>query len=302
MRNNSHVIVVAGVDLGATQTRVALADVDGRIVASARKETATFGSPGEFVDWVVASTDQNPHGRVRSLAIGVPGLIDSSRGVVLNLPNVPRWHNFPVAEMIGRAIGCPVHLENDANLAGLAEFHQGAGRGCRNMTYITWSSGIGGALILDGELYSGGHGFAGEIGHIIADPRGPACSCGQQGCLEAVSGGVSLGRQTGKAAVEVFQAAEKGDNESLVIVRNAATHMGRALITLTNLFDPEVVVFGGGITGSWHLLAPVLTDALAASPFIKTDRRPELRVARLGDSAGEIGAVELARSRFSAVP
>jgi len=197
--------------------------------------------------------------------------------------------------MMGRATGANVHLANDADMAGLGEFHHGAGRGSRNMVYITWSTGVGGGLIIDGRLHRGAHGTAGEIGHMIIDPNGPLDNCGQRGCLEVFCGGANLARETGHTAAELFGAAAKGDQQARMIVEKAARYMGMALISLTNAFDPEMFVMGGGVSHSWALVQPTMLEVLRSSPFIKPARRPSLRRARLGDRAGQVGAVEWAR-------
>ena len=287
--------MLAGIDLGGTQVRVALARSDGNLIASIKTKTPQLGSPQAMVDWAAAEIDKH-RGRekVRSIAIGAPGPIDIKRGVLVNPPNLP-WRNVPLAAMLSRATGAAVHLANDADMAGLGEFHRGAGRGTRNMVYITWSTGVGGGLIIDGELRRGGHGTAGEVGHMIIDPNGPLDSCGQRGCLEAFCGGANLARETGHSAAELFAAAAHGDHEARMVVERAARYMGTALISLTNAIDPEMFVMGGGVTRSWALVEPTMIETLRSSPFIKPARRPRLRRARLGDRAGQVGAVEWAR-------
>ena len=168
-----------------------------------------------------------------------------------------------------------VHLANDADMAGLGEFHRGAGRGTRNMVYITWSTGVGGGLIID--------------------PNGPIDTCGQRGCLEAFIGGANLARETGHTAAELFAAAAKGSKPARLVVERAARYMGMALISLTNVIDPEMFVIGGGVSRSWALVEPTIVETLHSSPFIKPARRPRVRRARLGDRAGQVGAVEWAR-------
>jgi glucokinase len=275
--------------------RVALARSDGNLIASVKTKTPQLGSPQAMVDWAAAEIDKH-RGRekVRSIAIGAPGPIDIKRGVLVNPPNLP-WRNVPLAAMLSRATGAAVHLANDADMAGLGEFHHGAGRGTKNMVYITWSTGVGGGLIIDGELRRGGHGTAGEIGHMIIDPNGPIDSCGQRGCLEVFCGGANLARETGHSAAELFAAAARGDKEARMVVERSARYMGMALISLTNAIDPEMFVMGGGVTRSWALVEPTMIETLHSSPFIKPARRPRLRRARLGDRAGQVGAVEWAR-------
>ncbi|HVD48100.1 MAG TPA: ROK family protein [Candidatus Limnocylindria bacterium] len=288
--------MLAGIDLGGTQVRVALARSDGQLIASFKTSTPLLGSPQRVVDW--AATEIESHrGRekVRSVAIGAPGPIDVKRGILVNPPNLPGWRNVPLAAMLRSAIGASAHVANDADMAGLGEFTRGAGRGTRNMVYITWSTGVGGGLIIDGKLHRGGHGTAGEVGHMIIDPNGPLDQCGQHGCLEVFCGGANLARETGHPAAELFAAAARGDKHAGMVVERAARYMGMALISLTNVVDPEMFVMGGGVTRSWGLVQPMMLETLRSSPFIRPARRPLLRRARLGDRAGQVGAVEWAR-------
>jgi glucokinase len=287
--------MLAGIDLGGTQVRVALARSDGRLVASVKTRTALLPTPQAMVDWAAAEIDRH-RGRekIRSITIAAPGPIDLKRGMLVNPPNLP-WQNAPLVALMSRATGARVNLANDADMAGLGEFHHGAGRGTRNMVYITWSTGVGGGLIIDGKLHRGSHGTAGEIGHMIIDPNGPLDNCGQRGCLEAFVSGTALARQTGLTAAELFAAAAGGDRQALLVVEGAARYMGIALISLTNALDPEIFVMGGGVSRSWALVYPTMIATLRSSPFIKPARRPRLRRARLGDRAGQVGAVEWAR-------
>ena len=287
--------MLAGIDLGGTQVRVALARSDGQLITSIKTKTATLPTAQSMVDWAATEIDRH-RGRekVRSITIAAPGPIDLKRGVLVNPPNLP-WQNVPLAAMMSRATGARVHLANDADMAGLGEFHHGAGRGVRNMVYITWSTGVGGGLIVDGKLHRGAHGTAGEIGHMVIDPNGPLDNCGQRGCLEAFVSGTALARQTGRTALEVFAEASRGDGEMRMVVERAARYMGLALISLTNVMDPELFVIGGGVSRSWALIQPTMVQTLHSSPFIKPARRPSVRRARLGDRAGQVGAVEWAR-------
>ncbi len=288
--------MLAGIDLGGTQVRVALARSDGQLVGSFKTKTPLLGTPQRMVEWAATEIERN-RGRekVRSITIAAPGPIDIERGVLVNPPNLPGWHNVPLADLLHRATGARVHVANDADMAGLGEFHRGAGRGTQNMVYITWSTGVGGGLIINGHLHRGAHGTAGEIGHMIIAPDGPLDNCGQRGCLEAMAGGASLARETGHPAEELFRAAARGDRHARAVVERAARYMGLALISLTNAIDPELFVMGGGVTRSWALVQPTMLATLKSSPFIKPARRPLLRRARLGDRAGQVGAVEWAR-------
>ena len=287
--------MLAGIDLGGTQVRVALARSDGHLLDSVKTKTALLPTAQDMVDWAAGEIDRH-RGRekVCSITIAAPGPIDLKRGVLVNPPNLP-WQNVPLAAMMSRATGAKVQLANDADMAGLGEFHHGAGRGTKNMVYITWSTGVGAGLIIDGKLHRGAHGTAGEVGHMIIDPSGPLDTCGQRGCLEAFVGGKALARDTGHTAAQIFAAAARGDRSSRTVIERAARYMGMALINLTNALDPEMFVMGGGVSRSWSLVQPTMIEVLRSSPFIKPARRPLLRRARLGDRAGQVGAVEWAR-------
>jgi glucokinase len=288
--------MLAGIDLGGTQVRVALARSDGQLIASFKTSTPLLGTPQRVVEWAAAEIERHRgRNKVRSITIAAPGPIDIKRGVLVNPPNLPGWRNVPLAAMLRAATGAHAHVANDADMAGLGEFHRGAGRGTRNMVYITWSTGVGGGLIIDGKLHRGAHGTAGEVGHMIIDANGPLDQCGQHGCLEVFCGGANLARETGHPAAELFAAAARGDKDASLVVERAARYMGKALISLTNVVDPEMFVMGGGVTRSWGLVQPLLLETLRSSPFIRPARRPVLRRAKLGDRAGQVGAVEWAR-------
>jgi glucokinase len=292
--------VIAGIDLGGTQVRAAVARADGRITAAARTQTDSLGGPEGSVEWMADTLGRLGQGqKLKSIGIGAPGPIDPHAGVLVNPPNLNGWRrNVPIAQMLTEATGVPVHLENDANLAGLGELHQGAGVKSRNMVYITWSTGIGAGVIIDRRLYSGTHGAAGEFGHMIIDPDGRLCHCGQRGCLETAAAGWAIAARTGRPAVDVFEAAAGGDHEARLLVVRAARHVGLGLVNLTNLFDPDLMVLGGGIVKSWSLVSRTLVDTLRSSPFITRARRPRLVRARLGGRTGLVGAVEWARANI----
>src|SRR5437667_3002178 len=254
--------MLAGIELGGTQVRVGLARSDGQLVASVKTRTALLGTPQGMVEWAAAEIDRH-RGRqkVRSITIAAPGPIDIKRGVLVNPPNLP-WENVPLAALLSRATGAKVHLANDADMAGLGEFHHGAGRGTRNMVYITWSTGVGGGLIIDGKLHRGAHGTAGEIGHTIIDPNGPLDNCGQRGCLEAFVSGTALARETGRPAAELFATAARGDRAAREVVERAAQYMGIAVISLTNALDAELVVICGGVSPPSARVQPTMLASL----------------------------------------
>ena len=288
--------MIAGIDLGGTQVRVAVAAADGLIIGVEKASTAELGGPAGMVAWAREHAERLSGGaRIEVVGIGVPGPSDPRSGVLVNPPNLAGWPpGVPLGAMLQEAFGVPVHLENDANLAAVAEHRRGAGRGLRNLAYVTWSTGIGAGLILEGRLYSGSHGSAGEVGHMVLDPAGPECFCGMRGCTEAYASGNSIARRAGRPAREVFAAAQAGDLEATAIVERAARMVGLALLNLANLVDPEMIVLGGGITGSWSLVEGWLSEPILTSPFVTPNRRPRIVRAELGPDVGLVGAVEWA--------
>jgi glucokinase len=291
--------VIAGIDLGGTQVRIAVAGADGAILATAKARTADLGDPAGMVAWSLESGRRLAGGEpIEAVGIGVPGPCDFRTGVLVNPPNLDGWPpGLPLGPMLADAFGAPVYLGNDADLAAVGEHRRGAGRGVTDLVYVTWSTGIGAGLIVGGRLYSGAHGSAGEVGHMVLDPAGPLCACGMHGCTEAYASGHSIAREAGRPASEVFAAARAGEPAALAIVERAAGMVGVALLNLANLFDPEVIVMGGGITESWSLVEAKLAAPILESPFVTPNRRPRLVRAELGSEVGLVGALEWARAR-----
>lgn len=294
-------VFMAGIDLGGTWLRVGLAGPEGEIRQRRRARTAGSEGPSgvlaqieELVRTVVAA---EPAARLDRLvlAIGAPGPVDSGAGVVEGAPNLPGWRRVPMRDKLERALGCRCLVEHDANLGALAEHRRGAGRGTSDFVYVTVSTGIGAGLILDGHLYRGYQGSAGEFGHVIVVPDGPLCNCGHRGCLEAIASGTALARAAGVAnASEVTRLAAAGDQKAQAILAWAARHLGHALGGLINLLNPEVVALGGGVVASsptfWGEVLARIPDAV----FPSIGNRCRVERAELGEEQGLIGAVELA--------
>jgi glucokinase len=292
--------VLAGIDLGGTQVRVAFGNVAGEILGAARTQTKSLGTPGRVVEWIGAQARRHT-ASLQMVAIGAPGPVEPRTGMLINPPNLgdPRdWYNVHITELLQKELGCPVQLQNDANLAGLGEFHQGAGRGTRDMVYITWSTGVGAGVVAEGRLIDGAHGSAGEVGHMIIDPNGPVCGCGQRGCVEAICSGANVQKRYGIPAKELLEAAAEGDEHGMWVADEMSTAMGTALINVSNLYDPEIIVIGGGISQAWKVLQPRMMKVLRSSPFVTPRRRPRVRRATLGVRVGEVGAIEWARTWY----
>lgn len=308
-----------GIDLGGTQLRVAVANDRGRITTVVREATEAARGKDHVINRIVAAVadaltrDRTTPRQVRSLAMGMPGPLDPKTGVVIHPVNLPGFRNTPLGQILTRRTGIRSYIHHDAHLAALGEYRRGAARGANDLIYMTVSTGIGAGFLLRSELYSGAHGIAGEVGHIVVQRDGPRCVCGNHGCVEAIASGTGITRAVREAAPrtpssvlhriesptaeDVTRAAKAGDELATSILENAGVYLGIALGTLINLFNPELIVLGGSVLKSGRPLLQPMRKSMIASSW-KASRRG-LRIVRpaLGGDAGLIGAVEFARLR-----
>lgn len=203
--------------------------------------------------------------------------------------SAPRDRSIPGA----RGLALPVRLERDANAILLGEAWRGAARGHRNAVLLTLGTGVGGALLVDGAVYRGRDGYAGELGHLTIDPDGPPCGCGNRGCLEAFASGTALRRRTGREGEAVFAAAEAGDADARAAVAEVGTALGIALAGLANVFNPSAVILGGGMVARAHLFWDAMLAEMRRRAFAPVTAGLEVLPARLGDDAGLLGAARL---------
>ncbi|MCS7172918.1 MAG: ROK family protein [Armatimonadetes bacterium] len=300
------------VDLGATNLRVGLVDSTGELVATLRVRTPQEG-PKAVVEAIARLVEElRPRTREmpRRMGVGVPGPLSVTEGIVHAPPNLPGWQEVPLRALLEERLGLAVTLENDANAAAVGEWWRGAARGARHVLYITWSTGIGGGLIVDGRIYRGASDTAGEIGHVTVDPLGPLCPCGRRGHLEGIAGGRAIaraarealarGEPSGLAAVEeitareVAEAARGGDPLARRVLERASWMMGLAVGSMLNLLNPEVVVIGGGVARSWDLVEGPLVRAAREAAFEAPFRAARILAAALGEGAGLLGAAYVA--------
>ncbi len=304
---------VVGIDIGGTKTLSAVVDAQGRVLARHRIETPQRG-PRDFVQVLARelSTLLGLAGLQKEdlsgLGVGAPGPLDPETGVVFEPPNLAGWRDVPLGTMLFNATGVPTFVENDANAAALGEAWVGAGVGVRDQIYITVSTGIGGGLIFNGELYHGASGTAGEIGHMTVEPDGPICTCGRRGHLEAVASGqaiarmaeeaVQAGRQTRLAALPpgaltaaaVAQAAFDGDAVAREVYARAGFYIGLAVASLVNVLNPAMVIIGGGVSKAGDLLFDTVRRMVRERAFERPAEAARIVPAALGDDVGVIGA------------
>lgn len=289
----------AGIDVGGTKCLGVVIDVarttknETEIVREARRSTP---HASELVEALGDLLDEL--GEVDSVGIGVPGLITLD-GVMRASPNIPGSVDVAVGPELSKQLGRRVFVDNDANLAALAEWTHGAGRGARNMWMVTLGTGIGGGQVLDGVVQRGVNGFAGEIGHMIVQPDGLPCTCGRFGCWEVYASGRGLRMLAGQEPVDSMLArARVGDRDALEIVDTFGRWVAIGLSNLTNISDPDVVVIGGGVSQAGDILMPAVRRWFTSTLYAPSQRtHPELRVAALGARAGAVGAALLPHSK-----
>jgi len=299
-------------DFGGTKLAVGvLSRGQERWLARGRCPTpASAGASAVFARILQLADEQLARARAQPVAVGVSfdGPVDLPRRRPLRSHHVAGWEDFALCERLQAHYGVPVALENDANAAAWGEWLRGAGRGCRQMLYVTVSTGIGGGLVLEGQLYHGAQGLAGEIGHMVFQPDGPLCSCGRRGCLEALAAGPALlrryrelllaqgegveGGSSISSARELSAAAQAGDPLARQALQEGAQALGRALGSVLNLLNLERIVLGGGVLGAGEPYLRWVRQAAQAVAF--AEMTVEIVPAALGEAAPLWGAALLA--------
>jgi glucokinase len=308
---------IISVDIGGTQLRSAAYRQDQREpfaqkrVKTKASEPDTFGRLVKLIEEIWFKAE-----KVAAIGVSSPGPVDPHTGVIMFAPNIKEWRDFPIAEKLMRHFGVPAYLDNDANLAGLAEWKFGAGRGHHNVLYLTISTGVGGGVIINDRLLQGYHGLAGELGHTTVQEGGPLCGCGQRGHLESYSSGTGIERfvadqlKAGRVSVlhpnkknsafDISEAARQGDALSIEAYQIAGKYLGIGVANFLHVFDPSVVIFGGGVSQS----GPLLFDSFEASlkeRVIHPRYLEGLVITRveLGDDSGLLGARALAELKLN---
>lgn len=301
-----------GLDIGGTKLAAGVMTATGDLASFLRCPTPDGRRPAD----VLRELFRLGRDAVSAAGLGEPGIIgigcggpvDTATGIVDQPPNLPGWPRIPVTRLTEAEFGRPVRLENDAVAAVLGEYHYGSGQGSKAFCYLTVSTGVGGAIMLDGQPIRGRSGNGGEIGHMIVVHDGRPCNCGSAGCLEAYVSGTSIAAIAAEGlargvesslppnptAADVSEAAAAGDRFAAGVWADAVDILGSGLATLSNIFEPDLIVLGGGVTRAGaHLLRP-LHERLERQPFIADT---EVRISQFGDTVGVVGA---AASAFQA--
>ena len=305
--------MILAIDIGGSQFGLALAAPDGRIIKHIRHQTNDRAD--KRIDRIIAESktliSQSP---VSACGIGFGGPVNFDAQRIVNSTHVAGWDDCPLPEIVQQHLGLPAIIDNDANVGALGEFTFGAGKNSRHIIYYTISTGIGGGIIINGEIYRGGNGYAGELGHVPILRDGPKCDCGNRGCLEALCSGTAIGRRATAAvkkhprkgiaiartanpitAKTLFDTARSGDPYAKALVNEICTDLGQGLAMTVNAFAPDVIVIGGGVSNAGRVLFEPLRRE--TRQFLMPVHRPHLKIApaKLKSRSVLLGAVALAK-------
>ena len=313
--------VVIGVDLGGTNTRTALVNREGIVLDKQKEATVAAGGHEQVIAKLIGNINRQRENAGRlgrtviAVGVGAPGVIHEQTGVVVKSPNFPDWNNLPLRKTLELELGIPVIIENDANAAALGEQWRGAGSGIKSMIFLTLGTGVGGGIILGGRIWHGADGMAGEVGHMTISPDGRPCGCGNTGCLEmyASSRGIVMtfgeiwSQQdaaaplpTGITSEQVYQAARSGEPIAVRAMQDMGRSLGIGIANLINIFNPEMVVIGGGVRDAWDLFIDATRDEIRRRAFEYPAERTKILPSVLGDDAGMVGAAAVALQKIEA--
>jgi glucokinase len=312
---------VVGIDLGGTKILSVCLDASFNVVDRDYRETQAEEGPEAVIARMAASARAVTEGRtVRAIGVSAPGPLDLARGVVTKAPNLPGWLEIPLQRRVSELCGLPTWIENDANAGAFAEYRLGAGRGSRHMVLVAIGTGVGGGLILDGRLYHGASGGAGEVGHMVVDPDGAVCGCGRSGCLEAVASGrvlddaaqrIAAAEPDGILALIAHRegdqpdarildlAANQGDAAAIEALTRAGRFLGAGLTNLVNLLNPDVIAIGGSVRKS-EIYVRTAVETMQRDAFRQHSSDVRIVEAELGDEAPAVGAALLAIEKLEA--
>lgn len=307
--------LVLACDLGGTNLRMAAVDRQGEILYRTKRETPKSDRADEVIRTIVEAAEEcrektRETGKIEALSAAVPATISVERGVLLKAPNVPCLDGFRMVAALENELEIKSYIENDANAAAYGENWLGASKGFKNSVMVTLGTGVGGGLIINGEILRGIDGTAGEIGHICVEPFGEPCGCGSRGCVEQYSSATAILRlvrekelqyskselqnKTRLTAADVYDAGKNGDELALEVFRTMGLYLGIALADLVNVLNPEIIVIGGGVAAGWDLFIHHVEDQIRSRAFLEPAQRAALVPAILGDDAGILGAARIA--------
>jgi glucokinase len=313
--------LILGVDLGGSKILAAVVDPRGRMVSSHESVTPATKGREAVIQCIVDSARgalEQAHvamSEISAVGIGAAGISNPEAGILFTSPNLPGLREVLLGDIIQEELGKKTFIINDANAAALGEFYYGAARGARNFIYITISTGIGGGIVIDGKIYTGAIGIAGEVGHMTIDDDGPVCNCGNRGCWETLASGTALGREAKLRISEgvktsileyaggnienvtpqvIHSAAEKGDRLAKELIVRTGYYVGVGLASLINIFNPELIVIGGGLSNIGDMLLEPALKTAEKRAYKEAFQAVRFASAELGGNSGAIGAATFA--------
>jgi glucokinase len=313
--------LILGIDLGGTKILTAVTNSQGKMLS--RDHSITPAQKGRAA--VIQSILESAHraleqagiaiSALTAIGVGAPGISNPETGILFTSPNLPGWRDVPLRDIIQERLGKKTFLINDANAAALGEFYFGAARGARNFIYITISTGIGGGIVIDGKIYGGAIGAAGEVGHMTIDDDGPICNCGNRGCWETLASGTALAREARHRIEEgvrtsileyaggeveevtaeaIHKAAEQGDSLAKELIAWTGYYVGVGLVNLINIFNPELIVIGGGLSNIGDMLLEPAFEVAGERAYKEAFQTVRFASAELGRNSGVLGAAAFA--------
>ncbi|AFY56291.1 transcriptional regulator/sugar kinase [Rivularia sp. PCC 7116] len=290
---------VIGIDLGGTAIKLGRFTSDGSCLKSLSVHTPQPATPEAVVAAIVdAIARVDPEGNAVAIGVGTPGPADAQGRIAKIAINLPQWRNIPLADTLEEKIGKPTIIDNDANCAGLGEAWLGAGRFYKNFILLTLGTGVGGAIFIDGKLFTGKFGAAGELGLISVNPNGSQCKSGNRGSLEQHTSVIAIRRRSGKEPAELGTLAKTGNKEALKFWQEYGKDLGIGVTSLIYVLTPEAVVIGGGVSASFEFFLPSMKAEIEQRVMPTSRVNLQIVRAHLGNGAGMLGAAKLAIEKF----
>ncbi len=311
---------VVGVDIGGTKLATVVADDSGKILSKVRKPTQAENGPEfaiqllfEMINETIALSGVHQK-HITAIGVSCGGPLDTKTGIVYSPPNLPGWDAYPLKARLETEFNITTTIENDANASALAECRFGGGRGYNFVLYMTMSTGIGGGIVINGEIYHGANDSAGEVGHQILLPDGPLCGCGKRGCLESLCSGPAIARRAKEAiqkksntaiieladnridsvkSEHVLEAAELGDTLALALVEETAFYMGWGIANIVNILNPDIVLLGTIAIAAGDLLLEPIRKQVSSFAMARPVKAVKIMPAHLGESLGDLAAISL---------
>ncbi len=297
--------VFLGIDWGGTYIKAGIVNSDGKIIKKINYASDKLKDKDSFIKEIESLVNKFKQFNIQGIGIGVPGMLNVEEGFIYYLPNIPGWENYPLKDILQKKLKLPVFIDNDANVFALAESRCGAGKGKTRGIFLTLGTGLGGAVILDNKILKG-KTSSGELGHVPVSLSGMQCGCGGKGCIETYVGNSYLlkryrklkkNKTKVKDVKEIFQRGLSGEKEALTVWKEFSQSLGKFLSGMINIFNPEVIIFGGGVSGAFKLFKPYVWQTIKQQAMWTQLDGLKLVRAKL-KNPGIIGAALLAKEKL----